>query len=119
MVRKAGFRLGRTVRRFAFDAGLDLFEMPTTIHTYDHYLDVFGVLNFVKWNPFLFIRYYRNWDLLAKAMFDRARAEGGVFHLWGHSWEVEAHGDWERLEDVLSYISDKDDVQYLTNGELS
>ena len=118
MVRDAGFRLARTVKRFAFDTGHDLMEMPTTIHTYDHYLDVFGILNFVKWNPILFVRYYRKWDVLAKAMFDRVYEKGGVFHLWGHSWEVEGHNDWERLEDVLTYISNRKDVQYLTNGEL-
>ncbi len=119
MVRESGFRLARTVNRFAFDTGRDIFEMPTTIHTYDHYLDVFGVLNFVKWNPILFFRYYRKWDVLAKAMFDRALLTGGVFHLWGHSWEVEGHNDWQRLEDVLAYISNRKDVQYLTNGALS
>lgn len=43
---------------------------------------------------------------------------GGVFHLWGHSWEIEHNKDWGRLERVLSYFANRSDVKYLNNGEL-
>ena len=26
---------------------------------------------------------------------------GGVFHLWGHSWELQEAGQWQRLADVF------------------
>jgi len=51
-------------------------------------------------------------------MFDKVMEDGGIFHLWGHSWEVDGHGDWEKLEDVLRYISRKKGVRYVVNGEL-
>lgn len=119
LVREAGFTCARTVKRFAYTAGNDPYEMPTSVHTYKHWLDVWGVLQLADYNPFRFLRLYRAWDKQAVAMFDRVRREGGVFHLWGHSWEVEAHGDWERLEQVLQYIGGHADVQYVTNGEVN
>ena len=119
MVRDAGFLLARTVKRFVLTPATDFFELPTSIHTYDHYLDVIGVFRFVNWNPFRFMHFYRKWDALAIAMFDTIQKEGGVFHLWGHSWELESHGDWERLERVLAHIAHKEGVAYLTNGELA
>ena len=29
-------------------------------------------------------------------MFDRVIKEGGVYHIWGHGWEIDDHNDWER-----------------------
>jgi peptidoglycan-N-acetylglucosamine deacetylase len=62
---------------------------------------------------------WRNWDVLARQMFQEARAAGGIYHLWGHSWEIEAHGDWVRLRGLLRYIAGHDGVTFLTNGELA
>ena len=62
---------------------------------------------------------YWNWDLLAMTMFDQVLTTGGVFHLWGHSWEIEHNKGRARLERVLSYIVNRSDVKYLYNGELA
>ncbi len=37
----------------------------------------------------------RPWRELACALFDHSLAHGGVWHLWGHSWEVERYGAWD------------------------
>jgi hypothetical protein len=29
----------------------------------------------------------------------------GVFHLWGHSWEIESNGIWSHLEKALELMS--------------
>jgi peptidoglycan-N-acetylglucosamine deacetylase len=34
----------------------------------------------------------------------------GVFHIWGHSWEIEKNGQWERLEKFLKFM------KAVTNG---
>jgi hypothetical protein len=73
---------------------------------------------FVRFNPFAFFTYYRKWDEIAKEMFRRVKRQGGVFHLWGHSWQIEEHRDWERLEDVFKYISGYDDVIYVENSKI-
>ena len=43
----------------------------------------------------------------------------GVFHIWGHSWEIDQHNDRERLEGMFRYISARPGVKYITNGELA
>ena len=35
-----------------------------------------------------------------------AVARGGVFHLWGHSWELEAYGLWGALDRFLRLAGD-------------
>jgi D-inositol-3-phosphate glycosyltransferase len=117
MAERAGYTLSRTVRRFSFRIQ-NPHELDTSVHTYNHWLDILHLALFVRGNPFTFFTLYRHWDLQAMAMFDRVCARGGIFHLWGHSWEVEAHHDWERLERVLAYIHGKSGVRYVTNGEL-
>jgi peptidoglycan-N-acetylglucosamine deacetylase len=117
IIKQEGFKLARTVKSFCF-AIQDYYEMPTSLHAYDHWLDVWNVLQFVNFNPIRFFKYYRHWDLLAMAMFDKIKSEGGIFHLWGHSWEIEKNNDWERLEKVFKYIGRDLKVVYATNQEL-
>lgn len=116
LVRDAGFSLARTVERFRTDIPADPFEMPTTIHAYRHWSDVSPI--FHESGISHFYSYYRNWERLAMALFDRVVREGGVFHLWGHSWEIEKNGQWESLERVCDHISRRADVEYLTNQAL-
>jgi hypothetical protein len=52
---------------------------------------------------------------MAMRWFDLCLARGGVYHLWGHSWEVDARRDWRRLENVLAHISGRPDVNYVAN----
>lgn len=40
-----------------------------------------------------------------------------MFHLWGHSWEIDQLVLWGSLESFLKEIARQPDVQYLTNGE--
>jgi len=117
MVERAGFTNARTVKRFATSLRRSMFELPTSIHTYDHWLDVWGVLKLARFRPLRFFYLYRHWDRQAKALFDRVQREGGVFHLWGHSEEVERHGDWDRLKEVLQYIGGREGVAYSTVSE--
>lgn len=119
VVKKAGFSYARTVKSFV--TKLDTsnpYAMHTSIDTYDHWTDIWRVAVFVRFNPFVFFTYYRKWDEIAKEMFTRVRRQGGVFHLWGHSWQIEEHGDWKRLEDVFKYISGYDDVIYVENSKI-
>ncbi len=117
MVREAGFAYARTVWRHEYGFGGAPFTAKTTINTYNHYQDLWKIARFVKFNPLKTLHYFK-WDNLAKAQFDRMLKSGGVFHLWGHSWEVDQHGEWEKLEAVLSHISNNKSVRYVTNGEL-
>ena len=117
MVRRAGLKYARTVRRHSFSLKGSLFEASTTINTYNHIQDLWKIARFAKFNPARTIRYFQ-WDNLAKAMFDGVLVSGGIYHLWGHSWEIDARQDWQRLEEVFKYIAHRAEVRYTTNGEL-
>jgi hypothetical protein len=42
-----------------------------------------------------------------------------VFHLWGHSWELQETGQWQRLDEVLRFMSEfASQVPALTNGQI-
>lgn len=117
MVQDAGFGLARTVRR-GVTGRSPRYECHTTVHAYRHLVDGPDALRLAGGNPKKAGQIYWNWDELAITQFDRVLTVGGVYHLWGHSWEIEQHKDWHRVERVLSYISNRSEVRYVDNGEL-
>lgn len=118
MVRDAGFDLARTVRRGV--TGISpRYETHTTVHAYRHLVDYPDALRLAGGNPKKAGPIYWNWDKMAMTLFDRVLRTGGVYHLWGHSWEIEQNKDWQRLERVLSYISNRPKVKYVDNGQLA
>jgi peptidoglycan-N-acetylglucosamine deacetylase len=118
LVKDAGYRYARTVARYRFKVE-DPYEAGTSLHVYNHRLgfDLWHTARFVKFQPIKVLRCLE-WDALAKAMFDQVIKEGGIYHIWGHSWEIDEHDDWESLENVFRYISANPKVSYVTNGEL-
>lgn len=60
-----------------------------------------------------------DWVCLARALLRTVIAEGGVFHPWGHSWEIDAADQWSNLSLLLDFIRDSvPNAQLRTNGEL-
>lgn len=116
ILKEVGFKIARTVDRHFSSIGTDFFAIPTTVHAYKHYSDAIQILNIVGIKKFFGA--YMNWDELAMAEFDNVMKSGGVFHLWGHSWEIDKNNDWDRLERVLKYISNREGVSYVSNSEL-
>jgi peptidoglycan/xylan/chitin deacetylase (PgdA/CDA1 family) len=49
--------------------------------------------------------FFESWDRIAIATLDFVVDNGGVWHLWGHSWEIDSHDDWGKLEELLRRIS--------------
>ena len=50
--------------------------------------------------------------------FDRFLEDGGIWHLWGHSWEIDQLGLWDELAEMLDYVHGREDVLYLNNGDV-
>ncbi|MHB8625503.1 MAG: polysaccharide deacetylase family protein [Aggregatilineales bacterium] len=129
LVAEAGFRVARTVEQFRLDCGADFLSLPTTLHVYPfplrpvaswraRFQPIYGAL------PHLFRlglspAALRSWPALAMALLKRAAAIGGVWHLWGHSWEIEKYGMWRELEAVFSAASAYPQAQHVTNSELA
>lgn len=123
-VERAGYRGARTTRMLCSNAAFPRFEMPTTVQAYPHgrsnYLRnlarLGGVSALIQSAPDM-IR-FENWIQLAKKLFDRVLRDGGVWHLYGHAWELEKLNLWDDLNEVLDYVSGRDGVAYLTNAQL-
>ncbi len=114
MVKEAGVTLARTVELFHASYTNPL-AMPTTRHAYLHWSVAWPIFKKVGFKKFLSC--YLNWDKLAIELFNQT-PNGEVFHLWGHSWEVDNNKDWERLEKTLAAISKRAEVVYVTNRAL-
>jgi hypothetical protein len=119
MVRDAGFVLARTTERHVTGLPGSLYATGTTFHAYRHLLDPLPAWRSSEAKPQDAARRFTRWDDWAIAVFDQVLAFGGIYHLWGHSWEVVARGDLTRLERVLAHVAGRDDVHYVTNGALA
>ena len=114
MVRGAGFRCARTVEllstRFPVRRA-DIYMIPTTLQTTPHTRTVY-LKNCAKrlalgnlGNFFLYAQ-SRNWTETARSMLQAVAQHGGVFHLWGHSWEIEEQQQWPQLESILRHMGE-------------
>ena len=70
--------------------------------------------DFMKWQATCRIT-DENLMTLAKSF---AKRKGGIFFVWGHSYELDAEGLWERFEDFCRFMSGSSDVISVTNGEI-
>ena len=90
--------------------------MATTTHVARYKADAWRIARTVS--PTRMLRVWRNWDVLARSVYQEVYAQGGVIHLWGHSWEIEQNNDWGRLTALLNELSSLGNVTMLTNAEL-
>lgn len=127
LLRDAGFVAARTVELLSLQRpqtrhGISV--IPTTLQAYPHRassylrnaakrLSAEAVLNLLRG------RRAKSWSAFADMLLGRAADIGGVFHLWGHSWEIEENGHWRLLDQVLAAISEyRKCASLLTNMEL-
>ncbi|MFJ8463592.1 polysaccharide deacetylase family protein [Streptomyces swartbergensis] len=115
--RQSGFTLARTVRRNSLVPGAPL-ELDTTVNAYAHRVDGPIALRLARLRPSTAAKLFLQWDELALRWFELCLERGGVFHLWGHSWEIDARSDWHRLERVLDHIAGRPNIEYVPNRAL-
>lgn len=109
IVEQAGFMGARTVRSLTRSIK-DPFKMDNTVHAANWWfapyikhsmasrdLRLFGFM--LRSNLF-----FKSWDRIAIETLDFVIKNGGVWHLWGHSWEIDSNKDWGRLEEVLHRV---------------
>lgn len=87
MVREAGFTEARTTKVLSTAFAYDAYEKPTTIHVYPR-KEYWG-------KPIVQIAYEK---------INEVAKNGGRFHLWGHSWEINQLGLWRDLELIFDYM---------------
>jgi peptidoglycan-N-acetylglucosamine deacetylase len=123
-LQRAGYDGARTTRMFSTDLKFSPFEMPTTIQAYSHTLgqqlrNILRSPSIHRFGTYVTeLHRCRDWVKLGQVLFDRVLNRGGVWHLYGHSWELDALGLWDDLREMLDYVHGREGVTYLTNGEI-
>lgn len=123
-LKEAGYQGARTVQMLATGLQFDPFEMPTTLQAAPH-----TRFNYVKniarakkparmqtWMSQA--RSVGNWVELGKKLFDSVLEQGGIWHLYGHSWEIDELGLWKDFENLADYVGSRKGVSYVPNWKL-
>jgi hypothetical protein len=124
LIREAGFTGMRSVELLSLEyprAKAGLVVLPTSIQAHPNSLATYAK-NTIKRAAFKNLWRYAvrgpssDWGKLAESLLYRSLEHGGVFHLWGHSWELQETGQWQRLEEVLRFISQFNDQTHRTTN---
>ena len=123
-LKRAGYEGARTVRLLATDTRYSPFDLPTTTQVYPH-TRVEYLRNIAKARKLGRLHDYvtrlglgDDWVEIGKKLFDRVLHEGGIWHLWGHSWEIDQLGLWDEFAQMLDYVCRRQDVLYVNNSDL-
>ena len=123
-VQRAGYKGARTTRMFAIASGFDPFEMPTTIQAFPHrssgYIRNLGRAKSAPglWRFTTQLRGPHTWLDVGRQLFDQVMKDGGIWHLYGHSWEIEENRLWSQLSTMLDYVAHRADVLYVSNSQV-
>lgn len=128
MVRQAGYLGMRSTELVSLDFPRlrdGLFLMPTTVQAFPGRRVLDFVRNGVKRaafdNLWRFVVYGRavEWSALSRSLLRRVLVCGGVFHLWGHSWEIADADQWRRLDAVFGLMAEVGGgASALVNGQV-
>lgn len=120
IIQKASFIGARTVNMFNLSFPRDPFLFHPTIQVYNHRKWVYTVKALTAGRPEIFplclSRRPPSWINFARFLFDQVAVSGGLWHLWGHSWEIDNLGLWNELEDLFKYVAGRDNVGYIDNS---
>lgn len=120
-ITRAGFTYIRTTE--LLDTGGNDLPSATTLQLYNHTKTTYALhlikrarfgnlLTWLKGNSPGELEHLADYYI---RLIDRGR---GVFHLWGHSWEIEEFGLWKKLELIFKRISNISEFSYVTNRQL-
>lgn len=123
-VQNAGYAGARTVRMLSISTDFYPFEMPTTIQAYPHSTEAY-LRNLARSrNASALLKYMTrlrglaSWVERGKRLFGEVLERGGIWHLYGHSWEIDELNLWSGLRELLDHVSHRVGVRYLNNGQL-
>jgi len=127
MIVEAGFLGFRSVELLSTappSSSGGLQEMPTSLQSFPHRPTTY-LKNAVKRKAWKSLFRYAlqgapsDWEKHAEKLLRAVVAQGGVFHLWGHSWEIEQSGQWDAVERVLRLVGQfAKDSRAATNAEV-
>jgi peptidoglycan-N-acetylglucosamine deacetylase len=123
-VEQQGFKVIRTTELFSTKVRNSNGLVPTTLQVYEHNRYTYTkhllkrqrIMNLLSW-----LQNGAPVNLL-KVLDEKIKQidlEGGVFHLWGHSWEIEECNLWNQLEMLLKHLSGISGFDYIPNKKLA
>jgi hypothetical protein len=123
-VKDAGYEGARTTRMLRQTLDFDRFQMPTSLLAFGNKKEMY-LRNVIKGRNIRGLFDYMtqfvrldSWVSMGKLLFDQVLKEGGVWHLYGHSHQIEGMGLWDDLKEMLDYVSRREGVRYLINAEV-
>jgi peptidoglycan/xylan/chitin deacetylase (PgdA/CDA1 family) len=123
-VKDAGYQGARTTRMLTQRLVFNPFRMPTSLLVHSN-IRKLSAKNLVRNRNFRgmldyitrFI-YQDSWVSVGKVLFDHVMRKGGVWHLYGHSWEIEQGNLWAGLAELLDYVCRREGVLYSSNCDV-
>ena len=125
-VKQSGYKIARTTKSLCTTLSTPL-ECHPTIHAFDYNLIAKGKHvvtasdRSLATKLLLYGSIFKRWDMIAKKSLDHVLENGGIWHLWGHSWEINRYDNWPLLRDVLEYAKVNGRIygaEFVTNGML-
>ena len=124
VVKNAGFVGARTCMYFLHDFPKNPYRWGVSTHAHYHSMIIQirhallernfrGVLNFFKIQKGTL-----DWVDQFKLVADYVERNGGIAHLYLHSWEIDQADEWNKLEGLLNYLTVKNNLKRVTNGDL-
>jgi len=121
----ADYKVARTTVAFRTERRFDPLFMPVSFQLFPHTRSILVRHALKGGNLSGLLNWCRFWEMandpveLAECLFRACQHGGGIWHMWGHSWEIEKFHLWSVLEDVLKRVSSLQEVHYLTNSQAS
>lgn len=123
-VRNAGYELARTTEAFRTTTGPDPLLVPVTMQVFPHgkkthlthslrRRNLVGLANWLTRH-----RAGSDMEEIVSQSLDHIQANGGILHIWGHSWELERFDLWAAFERLLDVVTERGDLQHVTNDAL-
>ena len=122
VVKASGFWGARTTKCFHYRIQSP-FEIPTSLQIYPHtYFTHFRhslVGKDIKSLKLLIPSFAERLGLIETIQYlaNKVYENGGVLHLWGHTWELDKLNIWEYFENILSILKDYE-FQPINNSDL-
>lgn len=124
-VANAGFRLSRTTELLQISADINRQHpiLPTTIQVFEHTRTTYfkhllkrgKMQSLLQW---ISAHAQKELELLTDTYIQKVVSNGGCFHLWGHSWEIDEYQLWNKLEAIFKRLSAVTDIRSVENREL-
>lgn len=123
-LKQAGYSGARTVRMLSTRFEFSPYEMPTSVQIMNHPKSGY-IKNVLRARKMEGIQVFlghmgslSNWLTLGKELFDSVLENGGMWHLYGHSHEIDKLGLWDEFAEILDYVGKRPGVTYVPNCEL-